>query len=242
MSLRLVDTDLCTPPYSAAADEAIASSRADGLVPDTLHFYRRDKPTVSLGYFQSVSEDIDLEFCHANDISVIRRATGGSAVFTDENQLIYALVVGEDWVPEGTNETYENVCSAIVAGLASLGVEAEYKPINDILVDGAKISGSAQMRRWGVVLQHGTLILDLDREMMRGALRADPEKISRMSSLAGILGHRPQVRDVREALLKGFEEVLGARFEPGALSDREQELTIELISEKYDNDDWNLKR
>ena len=242
MAFRLVDTDLCSPPFSAAADEAIASARAEGIVPNTLHFYRREKATVSLGYFQSAKDDIDPEFCRANDISVIRRATGGSAVFTDENQLIYALVVGEDEVPEGKHETYELVCSAIVAGLASLGVQAVYKPINDILVDGAKLSGSAQMRRRGVVLQHGTLILEVDREMMKGALKADPENISKVTSLARILGHRPQVQDVRAALLRGFEGVFGARFEPGELSDRENELISRLIAEKYGSDDWNLKR
>jgi lipoate-protein ligase A len=242
MAWRLVDTDLCPPPYSAAADEAIASARAENTVPDTLHFYRRDTPTVSLGYFKSASKDVDLDFCRQRGISVIRRATGGSAVYTDGNHLIYALVTGEDTLPGNMDLIYEKVCSAIVEGLAILGVEADFKPINDVLVGGRKISGSAQMRRRGVVLQHGTLILDLDRETMFLTLRVNPEKKSGLTSLAEVLGKAPPLGDVKTALTRGFEKVFDVGIEPGGLTVRENDLIDVLISEKYGRDEWNLRR
>ena len=136
----------------------------------------------------------------------------------------------------------EMVCSAIIAGLASLGVKAEYKPINDVLVDGAKISGSAQMRRWGVVLQHGTLILDLDRDKMYGALRTDPDKKTRVTSLAEAMEGGVHLAAVKEALVAGFGEVLGSEFRRGSLTETERARIDELVREKYGNDDWNLKR
>ena len=242
MTWRLVDTDICAPPYSAAADEAIALARSKDLVPDTLHFYRRSVPTVSLGYFQSASEDINRDFCDEHGIQIVRRATGGSAVYTDKNHLIYGLMTDESPMPLDKEETYRKVCSALVGGLAHMGIAATFKPVNDVLVNGRKISGSAQMRRWGVVLQHGTLILANDTKKMFGALNVDRGKAKHITSLEEVLGRKPPVSDVKSALVKGFEEVFGARFEPGELTDFEIDKIEELIAEKYGNDQWNFRK
>jgi lipoate-protein ligase A len=236
--------------FTVAADEAICRARAEDLVPDTLHFYRRDRPTISMGYFQSVEKDIDQEYCKEHEIEVLRRASGGSTIYTDKDQLIYAFV-SKNILTSDMNEAYQDVCSALITGLNALGIEAVYKPVNDILVDGKKVSGSAQMRKWGVVLQHGTIILDLDRETMLSALNVDTEKLvergfedsgESITSLKEVLGQVPDMETVKGALVSAFEDHFQTRFERSVLTGYENELIEQLISEKYGNPEWNLKR
>jgi lipoate-protein ligase A len=240
MPWRLVDTDLASPPFTAAADEAIALARSKDLVPDTLHLYRREGPTVSLGYFQSVKKDVDAEFCERNGITILRRVSGGSAIYTDPGHLIYALIVSEDTLPKDKHKAYERVCSAIVRALELLGLNAGFKPVNDVLVGGSKISGSAQMRRWGVVLQHGTLILENDPGMMFGSLKTIKDKD--VTSLAEQLGNRPDIAKVKEAIVRGFSEVFGVLFDPGGLTGPEKEQISDIVAEKYGRREWNYRK
>lgn len=250
MRWRLVDSDLSSPPFTVAADEAIALARSKDLVPNTLHFYRRNAPTISLGYFQRVEKAVDLKFCEKNKIQLVRRVSGGGAIYTDENHLIYALIVDEGQLPKSKEKAYEKACSGIVLALEMLGVRAEFKPINDVLVNGRKISGSAQRRRAGVVLQHGTIILDNDPGMMFKALRLDEEKMRKrgldketyVTSLKEILGIKPKASAVKEALAKGFGEAFGVEFEKGALTPFELSQLEKLIAEKYGRREWNLRR
>lgn len=240
MTWRLVDSDLSSPSFTAAADEAIALALSKGMVRNTLHFYRRDRPTVSLGYFRSASEDIDLDFCKANDIQVVRRASGGSSIYTDPNHLIYGLAVKDEEVPRDKIGSYEKVCSALIFGLGILGLEADFKPVNDVLVGGRKISGSAQMRRRGIVLQHGTIILASEPEKMFGALKAT--KTPNITSLEEELGSAPAVEVVKKALVRGFEETFEVKFEREELTDFERDRIEELIAEKYGSEEWNFRR
>ena len=92
---RLVDSGLAEPAFTAAADEAIALAVSEGKVSNTLHFYRRKVPTISLGYFQEVEKSLDMDFCRQNDIQILRRVSGGSAIYTDPGHLIYGLAVDE---------------------------------------------------------------------------------------------------------------------------------------------------
>ena len=141
---------------------------------------------------------------------MVRRVSGGSAVYTDSDQLIYGLAC-RDVLPEGKEEAFSMVCGALIIALEQLGIPAEYKPINDILVRGEKISGSAQMRKWGIVLQHGTLILDLDRDMMFGALKADHRPLP---SLNEVSEKRHDVSTVKQALVHGFQTAFDIEIEP----------------------------
>lgn len=250
MEWRLVDSDLSEPEYTVAADEAIARARSKGLVPNTLHFYRRKVPTVSMGYFQKADEALDIDFCRRNCIRILRRASGGSAIYTDPGHLIYGLVVDEAEIPADRNEAFRKVCSAITLALGSLGIQAEFKPANDVLVNRRKISGSAQMRRWGTVLQHGTLVLYNDIGMMTGALKMDTEKVhsrnlepeTYVTSLEETLGHAPDIQAVKSALVDGFEKTFGVTFRKTGLTEFENELIRELTESKYGRDEWNLSR
>lgn len=250
MKWRLINTDLADPAFTAAADEAIAKARSENKVPNTLHFYRRNVPTISLGYFQEVEKSIDSQFCRQNNIQIVRRVTGGSAVYTDPGHLLYGLAVDENILPTGRNEAFEVICGAIVLALKELGIESEFKPINDIMVNGRKISGSAQMRRWGIVLQHGTLVLSNEGNMLSNALKMDIAKIKEwgqqpetyVTSISEITGQKPDLEKIKAAIVTGYETIFDIEFEVSGLTDYENELISQLINEKYGNDEWNLKR
>jgi lipoate-protein ligase A len=250
MNWRLIDSGSSEPEFTVAADEAIALARSKLLVPNTLHFYRRKCPTVSLGYFQEVEKATNRDFCKENDVRVVRRVTGGSAIYTDSGHLIYGLIVDEPTLSLDRNKAFEKVCSTLVIALDILGVKASFKPVNDVLVGGRKISGSAQMRRWGVVLQHGTLVLQNNHEMMVGALKMNIEKINKMgmvpttyvTSLDEVLGKKADVEIVKSALVKGFEATFGVRLVSSQFTGYEVNKIKELIENKYGRDEWNLKR
>lgn len=249
MKWRLLDSGLSEPAFTVAADEAIALARAKGIVPNTLHFYRRDSPTVSLGYFQKVDKAIDIDFCKANGVRIVRRVTGGSAIYTDSNHLIYGLAVDEDTLPADREMAFRKVCSALVIALAQMGIPAVHKPINDVLVSGRKISGSAQIKRRGIVLQHGTLVLKNDTAMMKGALRMDEMKLSQrgltpstcMTSLFEIMGNMPDIEKVKASLVYGFEKEFNVHLEPSEFTSQEAEIIDGLVQKKYSRDEWNLK-
>ncbi len=249
MDWRLVDSDVCDPVYTVAADEAMALARSRGGVPDTLHFYRRDRPTVSLGYFQKAQEAVDLGFCRRNNIQLVRRVTGGSAIYTDKNHLIYGMAVGSEALPRDRQAAFRKVCSAITAALETFGINAVYKPVNDVLVGGRKISGSAQMRRWGIILQHGTVVMDNDPYMMAGALKIDLGKVkgrgleplTYVTSMAEVLGKAPDPAKVKAALAKAFEQEFGVRLSKSAFTDSENASIEKLIKTKYGLDSWTLR-
>ena len=126
------------------------------------------KNCVYLGYFQYAEQELDLAKCYADKIDVIRRQTGGGAVYSD-SELTYSVCIpiGHPFLKSlGVRESYEQIIQIIIKGLKQLGIKATFKPLNDILVDGKKISGNAQTRRHGVLLQHGTILMDVDVDKM----------------------------------------------------------------------------
>ncbi len=234
MNWRLVDSDLIAPAMASAVDEAILLSRAEGAVPDTLHLYRRSCPTISLGHFERMAECVDLEAARRSGVALVRRMSGGSAIYTDPDQIVYAVVVGQGSVPESPQETFRLLCQGVIAGLRGLGVEAEFKPINDVLVRGRKISGSAQVRRHGVVLQHGTLIVRADHDRMLSVLRSKRTR-DEMTSLAEEVAELPSMYDIKAALVAGFASVLGVEMVPGALTEAERRRAETLARATYDD-------
>lgn len=248
---RLIDSGLCEPAYTGAADEAIARARVAGLTSTTLHFYTRKRPTISMGYFEKVEESVNLPLCRRDGVFILRRVSGGSAIYTDAGQIIYAVIGPASEFPGNKQESYRKICSAIIRGLSRLVIKADFKPINDVQIGGKKVSGSAQMRKWGVLLQHGTLILDLDREKMFSYLRVGSDKLEkqgievpqdRVTSLSEATGRAYSRDAVVEAIVSGFEEEFGVKIVRGELTASEKGEIERLIREKYGNDDWNYRR
>ena len=245
MDWRVVDLGTMDPALTAATDEAVLTFRSEGYAQNTLSFYSRDRPTVSLGYFEKAAECIDLDLCRELDIKVVRRLSGGSAVFTDPGQIIYTVAIEAELVPENPKDSYPLICSGVVNALRGLGIEAEHKPLNDVLVNGRKISGSAQTRKRGVVLQHGTVIVDSDLRLMMRVIRQRPGKprsVEGMTSIARESGREVEKDEVKTALVTGFEKAFGISIHKGALSDDERELAKRLSKEKYGKGVFTFQR
>jgi len=242
--LRLVDSGQCHPLYSVALEEAILESCSKGLMPPTLHLYVRDRPTVSLGYFEKVETAIDQQALMAEGVFLVRRMSGGSTIFTDQGQLIFSLTVDQGAIPK-PEDAYALTCGVVVNALRSLGVQAEHKPPNDIIVNGRKISGSAQTRKRGMLMVHGTLLVDTDLDRMMRILRPRLDKHSRtrdqMTCLRDELGSAPDMNQVKDALVQAFSEELEQRAVCIPVNEREKGRVRALIEEKYGKEDFILQ-
>jgi len=251
---RLLDTGLRDAFYNMALDEAIAVARSRNLVPNTLRFFRWEPSAVSIGYFQSMEEEVDIAACDHRGVGYVRRRTGGGAVYHDrDGELTYSLIMNEDHrlVSRDFQETYQMLCSGLVSGLSFLGIPAEFKPINDIVVEGRKISGNAQTRGMNVVHQHGTILREVDPSLMFAVLRVPSEKIrdkmiksveERVTSINKLLGKEVGFEELKAALTKGFEGSFRVKLEHAQTLKFEEELAEKLRAEKYASREWNFKR
>jgi lipoate-protein ligase A len=237
---RLIDTDLNHPYYVTAAEEAICKARAQDLVPDTLHFYRRDPPGVSVGYFNKVEEEVNIAACKENNVAIVRRMTGGGTIFTDKNQLIFSIITKRQ-LGSGIENTFEMVCNGIIDMLKKFDIQAEYKPPNDVLLNGKKISGSAQTLKKDVVLLHGTILLSTDLELMQKVLKhVNLDYISTIKQeLVNII---PTIEEIKSELVKSFNRSFMVKIHQDNLNQREIKMTKILINDKYNTTKWNFKR
>ena len=240
-SFRLIEDEAQPAAVNMATDEAIMLSGTP-----TLRLYSWKPPAISLGYFQSLAQEIDAEKCKELGVDIVRRITGGGAVF-HEHELTYSFICSEDYVPKDIIASYELICGAVAAALQSIGVDAKFAPVNDMVVDEKKISGSAQTRKKGMVLQHGTILLRVDIEKMFSLLLVPDEKIKdkmiaaasdRVTSLEelGVSG-----KDLNRCLVSAFEEAFKTSFAKGELSAREIQ-EREQLQEKFSSSSWTNMR
>lgn len=240
---RFIDSDLVDGPTSQAIDEAILRARVADIVPNTLHLYRRKSPTVSIGYFQNIEDVVDLEYCRLKGIEIVHRISGGGAIYTDSNCLEYAVVVNlqNEAIPKDTIESFKVICAAIIKALGWLGIDATYKPINDILVKGRKISGSAQKRRGHILLQHGTLLVDTNFEHLTKSLKVRNKGIDKLLKRITTIKLESKriltMDEIKEALKAGFEESLAIKLVDGKLSLSEERRIKKLVN-RYKSKLW----
>ena len=251
---RFIDVEIHSAFENMAIDEAVMLAMKKGKVPPTLRLYRWSPSAVSIGTFQGMKDEVDIEFCESRGIDYIRRITGGGAVYHDfDGEVTYSIIMPKDHrlAPSDILESYRLLCGGIVGALKHLGIEGEFKPINDVDVGGKKVSGNAMTRRHGCVLQHGTTLLDLDVNLMFTILKVPQEKISdkmiadvkeRVTSIRDILGRDVHIDELQEALKQGFSNALNIELSPGQLSDEEQDTASRLAQEKYSSHDWNFSR
>ena len=246
--LRVLDTGVLEGCLNIATGQAIIESHQDGLVPDTLRFLRFP-PTALVGRHQALGQEIDLQYCSANDIGVVRRITGGGAIFLDPGQLGWELALdrktlGITSLPELTRE----ICEAAADGISRLGVEARYRPRNDIEVGGRKISGTGGFFDGNTLFFQGTVLVDMDPRQMVSALRVPRAKLekreldsaeSRVVTLRELLGaETPGLPEIQQALVAAFSERFGLQAETAGLTAEEQRLASELLEEEIGTSDF----
>lgn len=231
-----------------AIDEAVSEAVASGASPSTIRFYTWNPSAVSIGYFQSLHQEVDLEVAKKDGIDIVRRRTGGGAVYHDaKGEITYSVIAPDTLFPNDIIKSYHEICGWIIRSLALLGIEASFHPINDILVGGRKISGNAQTRRGGVLLQHGTILYDLDLDTMFSVLRVGKEKLSDKQiqdvrqRVTRLLDHGQFSKEqLYDSLHQGFTE--GKEWEFGTLTMQEERHAVELVEEKYGRMEWTGKR
>jgi lipoate-protein ligase A len=251
MEWRLLPIRIDDAFISMAIDEAILRLNAEGKSPNTVRFWRWKPSAISIGCFQSLEREVDLAVAKKYGVDVVRRITGGGAVFHDhDGELTYSVVCRQGDVSDDIIESYRLICGGLVNGFERLGLWAEFRPVNDVQANEKKISGSAQTRRWGSVLQHGTVLISPDVRRMFELLKVSPEKISdkfiasvfeRVTTAERELGRRPSFDEVRSAMSEGFKRAFDVELVEGELTAGELELANEL-KPKYASEEWLRKR
>jgi lipoate-protein ligase A len=249
---RLLITENNSAYSNMAIDRAVLANVSKDKAPPTVRFFTWKPPAISIGYFQSLKEEVDLAACKDLGVDYVRRITGGGAVFHDK-ELTYSIVIPESHykIPKNIMESYGLICGAIIKGLKQIDIESRYVPINDIIADGKKISGNAQTRKAKTVLQHGTILMDVNVEEMFSLLIVPNEKIrdklisdvkQRVTSVKHILGKDISFQLVAEAMRIGFEEEFNIELNEGSLTKEEIELTYKFEKEFFATKEWNHRR
>ena len=263
---RILPFERAAAAKNMAIDEAVFRKNICGESPPTLRFYGWRSPALSIGYFQDYRKEVDDEACRKFGVEVVRRPTGGKAVL-HERELTYAVVAGADTglFPPDILKTYLVIGRCLAEGLAGVGIRAEMKEDGqrppdgalpsacfsfpsryELLVEGRKICGSAQMRSQGAFLQHGSLLTAFDPlrtcEVMLPHRRLE-EEADRLRNAVTSVGEQagPALDEegLRRALWEGFERTLGIRLWDGMLTPGEQALRDELVEKKYGREEWN---
>ncbi len=248
MKWRLVKFSKNSAFMNMSIDEAILEMVRDGLSPPTIRLYGWSPDAVSIGCFQSMEEEVNVKRCMELGVDCVRRITGGGAVYHDsEGELTYSIIAREDLFPKGIRESYREICGYVVRGLGKIGISAEFAPINDIVTHGKKISGNAQTRREGVLLQHGTILYSLDVKKMFGVLNVSKEKISD-KMIKNVEERVTSVRSYSDASIEKLCESIetafteGREYDIGRVSNEELSKANGLAKNKYGSRDWNFRR
>lgn len=249
---RLLLTENNSAYKNMAIDWAVLKANSEEKVPPTVRFYTWKPSAISIGYFQSLEEEVDLKMCKKYGVDYVRRITGGGAVY-HENELTYSIVIPEKHphISKNIMESYGRICGAIIKGLKHLDIDSSYAPINDIMVNGKKISGNAQTRKSKTVLQHGTILMDVDVDKMFSLLKVPNEKIrdklisdvkQRVTSIKHVLNKNISFQDVAKEMKKGFEEEFDIDLIEGNLTEEEISDTKKFEKEYFSSRDWNHKK
>lgn len=224
----------------------------------TLRFYGWSRPTLSLGYFQSVSE-IDLKECERRGFDWVRRPTGGRAVLHD-HELTYSVIAPIEVLGESVAQSHEKISRALALGLEKLGVHAEFAQLRasgkevsavcfaapapvELTVQGKKVIGSAQVRTKRSLLQHGSIPITIDFDALAAVFKiAQPDLLrQKAAGIAEFLGYTPTLDALKDAVRRGFAEFFETELQPEELSPHEQALAEKLCLEKYATRAWNWR-
>ncbi len=243
---RLLDTGPETAVGNIAIDSALLKARSLDLTRNTLHFLQYSPAAALVGYFQSVGQEVRQEFCRQHGIEIQRRITGGGALYFDEPHLGWEIIADKKDFGFRVDEMSRRISAGVIAGLGLLGIEAEFRPRNDIEVGGRKISGTGGVFDGDAMLFQGTLLVDLDVESMIKVLRIPTEKLTakglesareRVTSLREEMGRLPSIEEIKDALRAGFESTLGVTFTDGGMTAEEKSFMAEFEQE-YRQDSW----
>jgi lipoate-protein ligase A len=264
---RFLDTGKNNGAMNMAIDEALLAGQSEFGLPPAIRAYQFDPPTLSIGYFQSMEREVDINYCKKRGFDVVRRPTGGRAVLHDR-ELTYSITIAYPHKILDMNflDSFHFLSKGIIKAIELLGgnayfSEREDKEItssscfaaptfSDILINGRKVVGSAQMRNRIGLLQHGSVLYRVSVEDIFHALKVSNDRRERIisaaknkiTSLSDELGRDVVLEEVKDAFKKGMQYILEDNFTESSLEDKEMKMANSLYKDKYSTFDWNFKR
>jgi len=256
---RLIDSGRCDPAFNMALDESLALSVRQDSSPPVLRFYGWKIPSITLGCFQKLS-DIDLEYCQAQKIPVVRRPTGGRAILHDaELTYSFSAKTDSDFFSGGLLNSYRNISQAFQQAFCHIGLKADARgerekgavlagsPLcfqsssyGELLLGSRKVVGAAQKRWADGFLQQGSLPYEHNEELMSRIFRVSRQDLRRC--MTGLRDTVPEFDEARlkEALTAAFEDRFDVRLAASSPSPAEVQQAEILLEQKYHLDSWNL--
>lgn len=272
---RYILTPPMSPAMNMAIDEAILIQHSEGKVPPTVRFYTWNPATLSIGYFQKAEKEIDIAAVKERNLGFVRRPTGGRAVLHDQ-ELTYSVIVSESHpkMPSSVTEAYKVISLGLLHGFQELGLDAEMVSLAseeekekysspgssacfdspswyELVVEGKKVAGSAQTRQKGVILQHGSILLDMDVELLFSLLKFPSERVKQRMidsfvqkavTINEVSGRTVSLNEAIDAFYKGFASGLGVILTEEPLTKEELALAEELAATRYATPEWNFRR
>ena len=247
---RYINDDNVTASAGLAADEVLANRAGDGASLPTLRLYTYKSHCALVGRFQTIENELNLEYCSKNSIPVNRRPTGGGAIIMGQDQLGMALAI-----PGESDETYARVrermarfSQGIITGLASLGIPMEFRRKNDLEVNGKKIAGlGLHKTSSGGLLFHASLLVGLDVPFMLNVLKTPFEKISdkeistvseRTTTVRKETNQELTISEVQKMILSGYRKAFQVDIQSGDYAKAELDEMSQLEKGKYRDNDW----
>ncbi len=267
MDWRFLEYQVADPAWNMAVDEAVFLNYLQGDAPPTLRCYGWNPATLSVGYFQDLDREVNLATLHAGGYGLVRRSTGGRAVFHDR-ELTYSVVAGaRDGLPDNLRESYLYIARALVEALKQFGIEPELHQGQgglarhaqtgacfeapswyELTLAGRKLVGSAQYRKAGCFMQHGSILLEFSAgdlfRLLKMTDSLEQFQIT-MGQRVTSLGEQRIVVDPAELAGKiatAFAGLYGMTIRPGRLAPPELALARQLAAEKYADETWTLRR
>ena len=239
MPWRYIQVDTTDPAFNLALEEYVFES----LSKDYNYFILwQNAPTVVIGRHQNTFSEVNEAYIRENNIRVVRRLSGGGAVYHDSGNLNFTFIQDA----AGKEPDLALFCHPVAQAICALGAEAEVNGRNDITVNGMKFSGNAQYVKYGRVMHHGTLLFDSQLEVAGKALNPDPEKIkakgvasvrSRITNLKPLLPEGTTLENFRDALRTALFE--NEPMEVYTLTEQDIDAITALKESRYDTWDWN---
>jgi lipoate-protein ligase A len=240
-AVRVIDTGIRGGRENVAFDQALIEAHNAGRIPETVRFLRF-RPSALVGLHQILGHEVRLDYCREHGIEVGRRITGGGGLYLDEGQIGWELVLERRGLGPDLAEIAARICRAAAAGLRRLGLAAEFRPRNDIEVEGRKVSGTGGLVAGRTLFFQGTLLVDFDPARMIEALKVPVAKLARRDlddarrrviTLREALGRVPPLAQIHEALLEGFRDHLGLAPQWGTSTEFEETLAARLWQSEH---------
>ncbi len=243
MKWRFVPKSKNGPRLAMALEEVLLKKVSKTKTP-IIRFWEWEDKSVTIGRSQKTSNEVDLEFCEEETIKVIRRPSGGGAMFhAPGDEIVYSIIAPKNYFPNDITAVYRKICGRLSKILTEINIDAYFVEPNSIFVSKGKISGNAQKITKGAVLQHGTVLYSPDQETMFSALKeshSDDRYISsNMDSVIGIsevsdISFKELYQVLKKGLLDGKEHIT-KNIQKDELTEAE-----ELVFKKYGKEGWNL--